>query len=513
MRYNEIDKLEIIKYCNEEIKTLSPLLCKYRNKLFSYLTEQRISEGIYDDIAGPSASISPDNITEWSSITEDKKKPIKEMWKAITALKIKLSQYNSTRNFITKYLARQQFYRQNNLPVELNLMVEEDVISYNHNVSGPSFERYQELKKFALRCLEFKLEKSGIYKKRKPKELDYDKEEIDKLFHAAKTFLETKFPNQPLPVWCDNWYWLSKGFWYARCYEYTKTSQEIIKFTNQMLEIIEEVASQRHQENENQGEQVENDAPESQTAQAGNSENNDSSSFNSENTACSSSIGSGNGYTNVNSSSLSDSPTYTSSENNFTSLSSTTSQAQEKNQINSPSSSSSQETSPSASSATPIVNSGGGFSGGFTSSSSESKPKNKLTTNQPNLKPENPYKIKPNESSNLTNQTELTKQKQQIIEQIQEKLNQNANLNLPDNWKQEIEQIQSLEAIAAYQKNLLEKVEGERQLLAVKFSESETKHNKNNATPLIISGIAILGIISWSTILIVRKKYNKKGKL
>jgi hypothetical protein len=45
--------------------------------------------------------------------------------------------------FISEYLARKQFYRQNNLPVELNLMIEDSVINdlYIRKIQQDNYKR------------------------------------------------------------------------------------------------------------------------------------------------------------------------------------------------------------------------------------------------------------------------------------------------------------------------------------------------------------------------------------
>lgn len=133
-------------------------------------------------------------------------------------------------------------------------------------------------------------------------------------------------------------------------------------------------------------------------------------------------------------------------------------------------------------------------------SSSESSFKNQPTDNQSSF-------ILADEG------TSIEQKKQQVIQEIQAQLAKLPNKDLGEyqNWKQEIEQMQNLTAITAYQDALLQSIvaaESEIQDQKIITLKVETaKDNKQNI--LIIFGIIIFGIILFSTTLIIRKNYKK----
>lgn len=521
-RYSRIDKLEIIKYCNKNIEILLAMEREINNQLLNLLNDGVLDYETYDKIVNV-------KLLGLRELLEERYEPemAKILWecasRSMLSIKtIRLYEFRLAKKIAVDYLGRQQFYRQNNLPVELNLMIEEEISKETDA-------------KLADKVIFYALEKAGLVGPMGKRDVWYYGEDY-RLNDAPEELKRAMFDTFFLP--CTQ---RQHGRFYdpehtAQHFSYhfscLRSPEELKQFTNQMLEIIEKVSTQRNQERqqaENQNSDqsnnssTENNVPESQTYQTENSESNrenpsttSSSNENiSERNDVYSNSESNSSYTNSNNYSSSSFAPSSSTETSNSARTENKTNFQPNNFVNSETSSSTEKSNSAGS-----VYSGG--LGGFVSSNGGNSPvvaseKPKSKKSEP-IQPPSLPKISISKQPSEQTLNELTKQKQQISEQIQAKLDQSPDLkNLSDfaNWKQEIEQAQSLEAIRAYQKNLLERMEKKEQFLAANqvISSSSTKHDKNSILPLIIFGIVFLGIISLSTILIVRKNINRKDKL
>jgi hypothetical protein len=512
-RLNSTDKLEVVKYCNKNIEILLAMKQEVNNRLLDLIHSGVVDYETYDKII---------NVRLWGL-----EQMLKERYELTTARKlwryasrrmlsietVRLNQFRSAKKIAVNYLGRQQFYRQNGLPVELNLMIEEEIELEERNAG------------FVDKVIFYALEKTGLIGPMGERDVWYYGEDFRLNNDAPEELKKNIYDAILIP--CkqrqrgSSYDLEHTAQQYSHHFSCLRSPEELKQFANQMLEIIERAAVRRNStqpaeqtnpEQENSEEQAEdnNQQTENQNPNQSNNslveENNvsENQTYQTVNNLENSSNNASCFYSLSESSFISPSETYVSEEKSPGNHSPT----------NSPSSRTENPSFPSSSG--PVHT--GGFTipsgGGSSPTSSPSKPKSEPTPNQPTKSEPKPTFQQPQETSNLTNLKELNKQKQQIINQIQAKLEQTPNLNLPEltNWKQEVEQMQSIEALTAYQKNLLEKLEKEKQSLMTKqvISNLETKHNKNNTAPLIIAGIIIFAIISWLTILIVRKNINKK---
>jgi len=271
--------------------------------------------------------------------------------------------------------------------------------------------------------------------------------------------------------------------------------------------------------------QSSNQGPENHSQSNNNSTSSNYTYSNSRNTAYSFSASSNNynSTTSANSDSESYSSDSCSSSSNYSS-SPSTSTASETNENKSDSYANSPNSSADHSSS---ASSDGSYAGSFSnggggSSSPATSPEPKLPsgaatsppTSAPITKPASSLVPEPSSSEqpNLTISDPLTKQKQQIIQEIQTELKQLPNLNSTElaNWKQEIEQMASLEAVKAYQKNLLEKLEEKNQLRQeVGIDSLEIRDKGKNIVPWVVTGGALVGGVVFLIFCLRSKKKNR----
>lgn len=258
-KLREIDKLEIIKYCNKNIEILHTIKQKINNKLLNLLASGVINYEIYDKIINL-------RLLHLKETIRENYEPIlaQELWnyasRSLVSINIRLYEFRLAKKFAVSYLARQQFYRQNGLPVELNLMIEAEI----EEQESPLVEQ----------IIFYSLEKAGLIGPMGERDVWYYGQDFrlkndapEELRKAISDFIlvrcrgSVRGQHNTDP---NSRYFSKEYISHLSC---LNSPWKLKLFANKMLEIIEKVASQRNltqPEIINQGQNLETENRETQ---------------------------------------------------------------------------------------------------------------------------------------------------------------------------------------------------------------------------------------------------------